>query len=96
MIAFEVFLNGEKLCTVGWQDLSVLTAILNWRQLKTDDPLVKLDAEDLRFYVGGLSSVAEGNREFLRWVDRPLKVGDEVKIEIVDTDTVDAPYMREK
>lgn len=99
MIAFEVHLNGEKLCTAGLRDLSVLTAILNWRQRQADDPPVnaeELGSEDLRLYVGGLLKVAEGSREFLRWLDLHLKIGDEVTIKIADTNIVDIPIRRDK
>jgi len=99
MIAFEVHLNGEKLCTAGLRDLSVLTAILNWRQRHADEPPLnaeELDFEDLRLYVGGLLNVAEGNREFLRWLDLHLEIGDEVTIKIADANAVDMPIRREK
>ncbi|WP_317110361.1 hypothetical protein [Chroococcidiopsis sp. SAG 2025] len=99
MIAFEVYLNGEKLCTAGLRDLSVLTAILNWRQRQADASAANpedLDAEDLRLYVGGMLNIAEGSREFLRWLDLNLEVGDEITIKIVDANTVDIPIRREK
>ncbi|MBD2307400.1 hypothetical protein H6G17_18140 [Chroococcidiopsis sp. FACHB-1243] len=99
MIAFEVYLNGEKLCTAGLRDLSVLTAILNWRQRQADASAAnpeELEAEDFRLYVGGMLNIAEGSREFLRWLDLNLEVGNEITIKIVDANTVDIPIRREK
>jgi hypothetical protein len=76
MTAFEVFLNGQRLCLAGVAD-GVVTVIAN-----------AVDSRGERWVsVGGL----EGDSH-LGWVDEtPLKSGDELRIRVVESDHVDAP-----
>ena len=87
MIAFEVYVNGEKQCVAGVGDIGVLTSILTWRGNQPDEngtpgePLLQLE-------VGGLISRSQ---EHVRWLDRCISVGDEVQIRVVDATVVDKP-----
>jgi hypothetical protein len=81
MRAFKVDLNGKKLCIAGVGRSGVLTAIVSY---------VSRDrAADLFLQVGGLDSLTN---EHVRWVkQKPLRVGDKIRVEIIDVDSVDAP-----
>ena len=79
-------MNGKKLCLAGIGDDGVLTAITNW---VSGGPH---DAADLFVEVGGLVSPSE---EHLNWIkQKPLRVGDEIRVKIVETDSVDEPIDR--
>ena len=84
MRAFEVYLNKKKLCIAGIGNDGVLDAMVNW--------VARGGRGDLFLDVGGLVSPAE---EFVRWVNqRPLRVGDQVHIKIIEADAVDKPIKR--
>src|SRR5262249_39004441 len=86
MIAFEVHLNGEKLCTAGIGDLGVLTAMLDWTRVRKI--VTKDTPESLTLWVTGMNS---STAEFPRWLNRPVSVGDEIRIRIVNTESIDEP-----
>jgi hypothetical protein len=85
MKAFQVHLNGRKLCTAGFDERDVvLTAIVDYVSGRGGD--------ELALTVGGLNS-AKG--EHVRWVKRKkLRSGDEVKVKIIDTESADNPKER--
>jgi hypothetical protein len=94
MIAFEVFLNGNKVCTAGVGDLGVLTAMLTWvrREGKnTESKESRNVEEELTLNVGGFVS---SKNEHVRWTDDKLTVGDEVCIRIINLESVDPPSVR--
>jgi len=66
MRAFDVSLNGKKLCRAGIGDDGVLTTIVNW--------VTRKNTGDLFLEVGGLVSTVD---EHVSWVKQnPLQVGD--------------------
>jgi len=77
MLAFEVYLNGEKLCLAGIANDGAMTAVVS---------LVNDSHCDLHV---GASVGPEG--DFAKWVDRDLNVGDEVAVKVVFADHVDEP-----
>jgi hypothetical protein len=83
MIAFEVFVNGERVCTAATR--GVLTAILTWTWRQE---------EDTSLTVGGISEPDAGARHVEWPTPWPLKVGDEVTVRIVSTDEFDTPRNR--
>lgn len=86
MLAFEVYLNGEKLCLAGVEGHGVLSAIAT--------SVVGNGGADLFLQVGGLDSAT---RDHFDWVSqRPLGVGDEVRLTIVEAASVDDPADRRK
>ena len=86
MRAFKVYLNGKKLCLAGVGDDGVLTAITNWVCGG------RYTAADLFLEVGGLISPT---REHVKWIKQnPLRVGDKIRVEIVETNSVDTPIER--
>jgi hypothetical protein len=79
MQAFEVHLNGKKLCLAGVGDDGVLTAVVTWVGSKR--------GSDLFLHVGGLVSPSE---EHVSWVrQRPLGVGDKIAVRVVKKKEVD-------
>jgi hypothetical protein len=94
MIAFEVSLNGKKICVAGVGDLGVLTTMLSWvrregRNTETGEP-GKIE-EELTLSVGGLMS---STNEHVQWTESALTVGDEVYIRVTELESVDAPRDR--
>lgn len=84
MRAFEISLNGEKLCVAGIGDDGVLTATVNW--------IPRSGKGDLFLQTGG---IVGQNNEHLQWIrQKPLKSDDEIQIRIVETTHVDEPQKR--
>ena len=85
MIAYEVYLNGEKLCTAGGAELTALTGTLTFFPNRPDElgPLLT---------VGGVVCNPE---EFLHWAHRGLRVGNRVEIRIVESSKADEPISRD-
>ena len=88
MIAFDVYLNGEKVCTAGNEDLTSVTAAVNffpkgYRRDKLSPTLT----------VDGVASQPE---EFLDWAYRELRVGDRVEIQVVESSTADKVLRRHR
>ena|SRR5437867_12094491 len=96
MPVFHVYLNGKKVSTAGVGDLGVLGAHVSWVRRKGGHTLAKKPdrvKEELRLHVGGLISPAQ---EHVRWLDRGLKIGDEVRIAIVEDAKIDRPHSRQQ
>lgn len=92
MIAFEVRLNGKKVCTAGVGNAGVLTTSLAWRGPQPYQKGGPSVAEYLRLDAGGLAD----SGEHLRWLDRRLKRGDVVSIKVVEAHSADEPRERQR
>lgn len=92
MIAFEVTVNGQRVCTAGIDEWGVLTAILSWvrRRSEQSEDGSKVE-EELTLDVGGLDSTTP---EHLKWMVSALQVGDTVSVRVVETEVVDPPKER--
>jgi hypothetical protein len=97
MIAFEVYLNGKQICTAGVGDLGVLSTHVCWVKRNEKDrshltpPLAE---EELTLNVGGIVTPVE---EHVSWHEnRPVQIGDEVRLRIVERETVDQPSIRRR
>jgi len=89
MVALEVSLNGKRTCVAGVGPTGVVSATVCWVRRAADQTG---PAEELSFEVGGLKTP---EREILRWRDQqPVKVGDEVRIMIVEAKRVSEPTFR--
>ena len=97
MIAFEVYLNGKQICTAGISELGVLSANVCWvkrneKASRGKNP--RLAKEELKLDVVGLVTPTD---EYVRWHDqRPVQIGDEIRIKIVKVDKVDKPSIRKQ
>jgi hypothetical protein len=77
MLSFNFSLNGKRLCLAGIGKRGVLSAIVAWAGSER--------GEDLFLEVGGLA-----NEEHIDWIDQKcLQVGDEIRVEICDAESVD-------
>ncbi|MEM6751559.1 MAG: hypothetical protein AAF630_01005 [Cyanobacteria bacterium P01_C01_bin.38] len=98
MIGFEIWLNGEHICTAGIEQFGSVSAITNWvkRIDSTSDKLTGGEqSEELNLNVAELTYDSEGNNFYLRWINSTLEVGDEINIKIVQTSEVDKPISQE-
>jgi hypothetical protein len=83
MRAFQVELNGKRICTAGVGADGVLTAILDYVGGERGDRL--------SLSVGGLTSPAH---EHVIWRQVGLKVGDLVAVKVVEAESIDKPRKR--
>jgi len=90
MIAFDVSRNDERLFVAGVGGYGVLTAIVSWVAHPpetlaqwTTDGMVDPETGELNLQVGGLKDNLQ-----MRWIDKPLRVGDEIKIHVIDASRI--------
>src|SRR3954447_17892356 len=84
MKAFEVFLNGERLCLAGIAGNCVLSVMIT--HVKRT-----VDRDEVGFRVGGLVSDID---EHVDWAKAQLSTDDEVLVRIIDSDSADEPKER--
>lgn len=98
MMAFEIQLNSEPLCTAGIEPAGVLTVITTWlRRTESDSTSGEIfeSEEELTLNVGGFTN-SDGANVNLKWIDRTLQVGDEICIKVTCTSQVDEPLSSER
>jgi hypothetical protein len=95
MRAFALYLNGKKLGTAGVGDQGVLTANITWvgRKSQVTSPKRTVGVEEIGVALGGLNPATD---EHLRWHQRPLRLGDEVCIKVIEAESVDKPQHRQR
>jgi hypothetical protein len=95
MYALKVRINDEAPIIAGANDLGVLNATVSCvgKLGSTSRPVREDEAADLFITVGGLTARASDvPDEHLNWVSqKPLKIGDLILVEVLDTPSVDAP-----
>ena len=84
MRVFEVYLNGERLCAAGIDSDGSLNVMVDHVKGKGRDRM--------HLRVGGFVNATQ---EFLNWKRAELRIGDELRIKITDSDVVDEPERRE-
>jgi hypothetical protein len=87
MITFAIAVNGEKLSTAGLDGPGVVTSAVTWVR---GEPKKKggVAIDYLHFRVGGLISRTGTH---VLWLKRDLKVGDEVRITVIENKRADKP-----
>jgi hypothetical protein len=93
MLVFHVYLNGKKVSAAGVGDIGVLSTHVTWVHRTQADMHVKMPEEELTLHVAGLISP---KGEHVRWLDRDLQVGDEVRITIAEAAKVDRARTRKR
>src|SRR5260370_1898471 len=83
MRAFEISLNGKRLCLAGVGKDGVLSTTI------THVPFRK--RRETRLYVGGIVLPQD---EHVFWKQSILHLGDELQLKVVEKDTVDVPRER--
>lgn len=101
MIAFEISVDGEKLCTAGVSDLGVTSVLASWvrraaRNAASGEPIPGGFEEELRLEVGGLTHDPDGAAVQLKWLQEPLHVGQRITLAVVETNQVDPPRSRNR
>ncbi|MGC3988584.1 MAG: hypothetical protein QM796_02645 [Chthoniobacteraceae bacterium] len=99
MIAFEVSLNGKRVCIAGADDLGVLSTIISAcgkLGKKTVPARPDVTSGDVHYSVGGLTSRRDSKTDVhVRWKSvEPLKIGDVVQVRVVETEKVDRAKSR--
>ena len=94
MTAFEVSLNGGKLCVAGIEGPGTVSLILSWIHGEKDTPR---EGGRMELNVGGINGTT---KEFATWIDSPgtgfpeLAQGDEIHIRVVESQEVTLPTFR--
>ena len=83
MRTFEVYLNKKRLCVAGIDADCVLTTIVNYVSINRK--------RSLGLSVGGLDT---SMGEHVRWQNRALRLGDEIRVRIVERKSADTPSKR--
>jgi hypothetical protein len=85
MLCFRVQINNDPPIVAGEADISVLAATLTWVS----------SHDDLGLRLGGLVGHGSGSGDHVDWLNRKLRIGDRVVIDVVDSDTPEPPTRRE-
>jgi hypothetical protein len=101
MICFEVYRNGQLLCTAGLDGFGMLLAGVS-RLRHHPGTLARFaeagvpvpDVEPLTLNVSGHTDMGQVGNGSLTWVQEMLSVGDEVRIRVVQQDWCDQPGTR--
>ena len=100
MIAFEVTLNGKRVCIAGAEDLGVLSVSLSacGRLGKKTVPARPEETCDIFYSVGGLTSRRNAKKDVhLDWKSiEPLSPGDIIQVRVIETEKVDRAKSRSK
>ena len=83
MRAFQVRLNGKRICLAGIGEQGVLSTTITYVPFRK--------RRETKLYVGGLVLPQD---EHVCWKQASLRTGDEIRLEVVETDTVDRPRFR--
>jgi hypothetical protein len=97
-LAFEVSLNGERLCIAGLPDARVLSTALSWSSSSQPIRLKKGTVlEQLYLHVGALTESRSGATAHPNWVAHSkLKVGDTFSVRIIGTADADPPVREQR
>ena len=100
MYALKVRINDGAPIIAGADDLGVLNATVNCvgKLGSSSRPMREEEPADLFITVGGLTSRASDvPDEHLNWMSqKPLRIGDLISVEVLDTQSVDAPISRKE
>lgn len=84
MIAFEVYINGQKKFTAGGEDYQSLNALLGLIRLPSPKP------DDVRITFMASAITPQHDRVGI-WPTLEVAIGDRVEIRVVDVTNVDSP-----
>lgn len=87
MICFDLYINDEKICRAGMEELLVMSCIVDFAKESEHYP-----EDELAVSLGGLYVARSGDNVHPRWLERTsLNIGDEVTIRIVESEEPDLP-----
>jgi hypothetical protein len=86
MLAFEIYLNNQKVCTAGGDGLDTLTSTVGFfKKQAQGQPVTMLTTAGVRLDPARIAT----------WVQRQLQVGDRIEIRLVETTKADEPTTSE-
>ena len=92
MLAFEVFVDDERICLAGMEDWGVMSVILSAVRSRGGD---RPRPGELDISVGGLTEDdSNGVAHHARWTRLKLQVGSRVIVNIVESQQPDPPTRR--
>jgi hypothetical protein len=91
MLAFEIHINGKKRCVAGIGKPGVISTALSWVLREPEGRGRR--SEKLELGVAGLISRTD---EDLVWLQRAMRLGDEVTIRIIEVAAADTPKKRRR
>src|SRR5262245_25299911 len=95
MIAFEIFVNGKKVCAAGVGDdgvlLSALTLAPRRRNAQPAETGAARRFQELGLRVGGAVGPPHDASRHVEWLNQHICVGDEITIRVIETEVVDKP-----
>ena len=87
MKAMEISINGRKQCVTGVGTRGVLATTVNW--INTQN-IAKSDCE-FGIVAGGLKIDAKKRTSNIEWLNKQLRLGDEITIRLIETDRANNP-----
>ena len=88
MQALQIIINGKKVCTVGIDDLDALHAIVSLLP-----PRSGMSGAGHTFQVRGMIDL-KGPAKHWKWIDKKIKVGDEITIRFVNATRITKPKQK--
>ena len=102
MVGYSVYRNDQRLCAAGVGAFGVLTACVTWAASSPERVARQVSEGEsaqepvtLTLQVNVLKNQDASQAVHLCWIDASLRVGDEIRIQIVDTSQVD-PALTER
>ncbi len=100
MIAFEVSLNGKRICIAGAEDLVVLTTIVTAvgrLGRRTVPARPDQSGREIHYSIGGLTARKNPEKDVhVKWKSvAPLQVGDVIQVKIIETEKADRASSRQ-
>jgi hypothetical protein len=93
MLAFELFIDDERICLAGMEDWAVMSVIVS--AVRARDGGERPREAKLDVHVGGLSEDdSDGVAHHARWARIDLTTGSRVSVNVVETDHPDPPVRR--
>lgn len=93
MLCFEVWRNDKKLVTAGVSEEGVLSFILSWVGKEPNTSSVAAESAGtvpgMHCSVGGIDGAGSNHVEWYETKD--LKIGDELRVRLISSDTPDPP-----
>jgi hypothetical protein len=96
MVAFEVYLNGKKLCVAGTGQTGMVGAHVYWVRHKEGLVRTHTGKTAKQIFTLEVSGLSPERDEHLRWQRRKVRLGDEIRIRVTDKAAADRPRTRER
>lgn len=101
MIAFEIWIDGQRTCTAGVTPSGVTSVVATWvrrpaHDAESGEPVGDRFEEELTLDVGGLTHDPDGAAVHVGWLRQPLRPGQRITVAVVETEAADPPRHRDR